>query len=120
MTHCTARMTVTVALLLVLAGFASAADTLTITVTQADVRAGPGITHAILTTVPKGATFSILETQAGWHKIGLTDGREGWIAPAMVQVQGSRALTVVPSAAPTPAQLRTALVIGNAAYGADV
>lgn len=120
MTQYTARMTVAVALLLVLAGFASAADTLTITVTQADVRAGPGVTHTILTTVPKGATFSIMETQEGWHKIVLADGREGWIAPAMAQVQGSRALTVAPSAAPAPAQLRTALVIGNAAYGAEV
>ena len=84
------------------------------------MRAGPGITHAILTTVPKGVTFSIVETQEGWHKIVLADGREGWVAQAMGQAQGGRALIVPPSPPPAAVQLRTALVIGNATYGAEV
>jgi uncharacterized protein YgiM (DUF1202 family) len=96
----TAYITVVIAVLLALAGVATAADTLTGTAVQADVRAGPGITHAILTTLPKGATFAIVETQAGWHKILLVDGCEGWVAQAMVQVQGGRALTVPAVAAP--------------------
>src|SRR5882724_3851455 len=116
----TAYITVAIAVLLALAGVMTAADTLTVTAVQADVRAGPGVTHAILTTLPKGATFSIVETQAGWHKILLADGREGWVAQAMVQVQGGRALTVPAVAAPPPSLARTALVIGNAAYGTEV
>jgi len=116
----TAYITVAIAILLALAGVATAADNLTVTAVQADVRAGPGITHAILTTLPTGAIFSIVETQAGWHKILLADGREGWVAQAMVQVQGGRALTVPAVAAPPPSSARTALVIGNAAYGTEV
>jgi len=120
MTQHTASITLAVALLLVLTGVAASADTLTIIATQADVRSGPGVTHAILTTLPKGATFSIVATEEGWHKIILADGREGWVAQAMAQVQASRALTVPAIAAPPPPPARTALVIGNAAYGAEV
>jgi N-acetylmuramoyl-L-alanine amidase len=112
MTQHTASITLVVALLLVLTGVAASADTLTIIATQADVRSGPGITHAILTTLPKGATFSIVATQEGWHKIILADGREGWVAQAMVQVQAGRALTVPAIAAPPPPPARTALVSG--------
>jgi uncharacterized protein YraI len=55
----TAYITVAIAILLALADVATAADNLTVTAVHADVRAGPGITHAILTTLPTGATFSI-------------------------------------------------------------
>ena len=61
----TASINVAIAVLLALAGVATAADIFTVIAVQADVRAGPGITHAILTTLPKGATFAIVETQAG-------------------------------------------------------
>ncbi len=78
-----------VLLVLFLVGFlptASLADTVTVTVSRGNVRAGPGVTHRVLTSVPQGATFSILATKQGWHQIRLNDGRNGWIAGSIVQV----------------------------------
>src|SRR2546427_1484970 len=107
---------------LLLVSTTAAVETLTITAEQAIVRAKPGITHPILTVVPQGGIFPVLETQAAWYKILLEDGREGWIAREVGRVeQEERKLTVVtpPPAAPA-AQNRWALVIGNSAYGAEV
>ena len=33
------------------------ADTLTVTVSRANVRQGPGLTHGVIATLPRGATF---------------------------------------------------------------
>ncbi len=66
-----------VLLVLLLVGFlpaTSSADTVTVTVSRGNVRAGPGVTHRVLTSVPQGATFPILATQQGWHQIRLNDG----------------------------------------------
>ncbi|MEE9147640.1 MAG: SH3 domain-containing protein, partial [Candidatus Tectomicrobia bacterium] len=64
-----------------------AAKTLTVDVPRANVRTGPGIKHTIVLTLRRGAIFPILETQQGWHKIYLDDGREVWIAGSIVQIQ---------------------------------
>ena len=89
------------------------ADTLTVTVSRANVRQGPGLTHGVVTTVPRGATFPVLSTQGGWHRILLDDGREAWIAATTVRLDASgRALQRVEPAS----QRRVALVVGNAAY----
>ena len=73
--------------LFLLAATAVAVDTLTITSTQAIVRAKPGITHPILGVVPQGAIFPVLETQEDWHKILLEDGREGWITHEVARMR---------------------------------
>ena len=107
---------------LLLMSTASAVETLAITAEQAIVRAAPGITHPILTIVPQGAIFPLLETQEGWYRILLEDGREGWITHEVGRVkQEERKLNVVapPPAAPL-AKNRWALVIGNSAYGAEI
>jgi formylglycine-generating enzyme required for sulfatase activity len=107
---------------LLLASTAAAVETLTITAAQAIVRAQPGVTHPVLTVVPQGAIFPVVETQKAWYKILLEDGREGWITREVGRVeQEERQLTVVspPPVAPV-AQNRWALVIGNSAYGADI
>src|SRR5712692_10351860 len=109
--------------LLLLVPATAAVETLTITAEQALVRAKPGITHPILTVVPHGAIFPVLETEEEWHKILLDDGREGWITRGVGRVeQEGRTLTVVapPPAAVPAAQNRWALVIGNGAYGVEV
>lgn len=98
-----------------------AADMLTVSAPQAKVRAGPGPTQPILTSVPRGTRFASLATQQGWHRIRLDDGREGWIADTVVQrTQEARALTVMPSASPdAPQQLYRAswaVVIGVNTY----
>jgi hypothetical protein len=109
--------------LLLLALAAAAVDTFTITTTRAIVRGKPGITHPILAVVPHGAIFPIIETQEEWHRILLEDGREGWIAHKVgrVEQEAGRPTPVSPAPARGPvAQNRWALVIGNAAYGAEI
>ena len=109
--------------LLLLMPVAAAVETLTITADQAIVRVKPGITHPILTVVPQGAIFPVLETQEAWHKILLEDGRVGWLTREVGRVaQEARTLTMAapqPAAAPV-AQNRWALVIGNSTYGTDI
>jgi formylglycine-generating enzyme required for sulfatase activity len=109
--------------LLLLALGAAAVDTLTITAGRAIVRAKPGITHPILTVVPRGAIVPVLDTQEDWHKILLEDGREGWITHEVGRVEqegGTSTVVSPPPAAVSPAQNRWALVVGNAAYGPDI
>ena len=93
------------------------ADTLTVTVPRANVRQGPGLSHGVIATVPRGATFPVLRTQGGWRQIQLDDGRQAWIADSVVRVESSglpeRGLERLPEAA---SQRRVALVVGNAAY----
>ncbi|MDE0206064.1 MAG: SUMF1/EgtB/PvdO family nonheme iron enzyme [Candidatus Tectomicrobia bacterium] len=93
------------------------ADTLTVTVSRANVRQGPGLAHGVMATLPRGATFPVLGTQSGWHRIQLDDGRRAWIADSVVRVDASgpsrRALERRPEG---DSQRRLALVIGNAAY----
>jgi hypothetical protein len=109
--------------LLLLALTAAAVDTFMITAARAIVRAKPGITQPILTAVPHGAIFPVIETQEEWHKILLEDGREGWIAreAGRVEQEAERPTLAAPPPAMVPvAQNRWALVIGNAAYGAEI
>lgn len=120
-------ITATVLLLGVLT--TAVADTLTIVLPRAAVRAGPSTSHEVLVTVSKDMVFPILITEKGWHRIPLEDGREGWIADTAVRVaRDSRGLGValspsVPAAAPVATPVseqvsgrRMALVIGNASY----
>ena len=86
--------------LLLLALAAAAVDTFTITAARAIVRAKPGITHPILTVVPQGAIFPVIETQEEWHKILLEDGREGWIAREVGRVEQEAGRSTLVSPAP--------------------
>jgi SH3-like domain-containing protein len=117
-TQPTAGIILALALLLVFASVAISADTLTITAQQAAVRVRPDIKQAILSTVPQGAMFSLLERHQQWYKILLDDGREGWVAQAAARVQSERGFVVPPTT--SAGQARAALVIGNAAYSADI
>lgn len=145
MTFCTIRIVVWMLLLCALPWGALANETVTISLPQATVRALPGVTHPILTTVPQGGIFVVLETQDEWLKILLDDGRHGWIARSTGTIapggeawpvedtsrprasstlappdRDPRALGVVSATAPASGSERLALVIGNAAYGADL
>jgi len=99
----------------------AAASTLTITVPQANVRAGPGLTYQVLMAVPQGAIFPVLASQSGWHQLRLEDGREGWVAASAGRLdQGIRApTTVAPPVAVAPLQpegTNWAAVIGINTY----
>jgi formylglycine-generating enzyme required for sulfatase activity/uncharacterized protein YraI len=119
MTQPTTGIVLIVALVLLLASAAVAADTVTITARQAVVRAGPDGKQGVLATVPQGTALVLLETRKGWYKVLLDDGQEGWVAQSAAQVQAGRGLGVVPAVATATAG-RTALVIGNAAYSEDI
>ena len=46
------------------------------------LREGPGMNYKNLAEIKKGATLSVLEEKGQWLKVGLEDGREGWIGKA--------------------------------------
>ncbi len=95
------------------------ADNLTVTASRANVRQGPGLTHGVIDTLPRGATFPVLKTQDGWHQIQLDDGRAAWIAASVVRLDDTgRSDTSARTLKrrDTTASRRVALVIGNAAY----
>ena len=62
------------------------ADKLTVAQPKAIVRAGPGVTHGIVTVVQQDATFEIVDTQQGWHQIRLDGGKQGWMQNSAVQI----------------------------------
>lgn len=49
-----------------------------------NLREGPGMNFKSLVEVPKGTQLSILEDKGQWLRVGLEDGREGWIGQATV------------------------------------
>lgn len=119
----TTRISLVVVACVLLIRTTAVPNSLTVTAPQAPVRTGPGVTHSILTVIPQGGIFAILETQQEWVKILLDDGREGWVTSTVGNVTGGeaqRALAVAPSAPAPPAPERLALVIGNTAYGTDL
>jgi curli biogenesis system outer membrane secretion channel CsgG len=46
------------------------------------LREGPGMNYKGLAEIKKGTTLSVLEEKGQWLKVGLEDGREGWIGKA--------------------------------------
>ncbi len=56
----------------------------TITGNLVNVRQGPGTTYAVIAQVNKGTMVGVFETQSGWVRVRLQDGREGWISAQFV------------------------------------
>jgi curli biogenesis system outer membrane secretion channel CsgG len=48
------------------------------------LREGPGINFKSLAEISKGTVLSVLEDQGQWLRVGLEDGREGWIGKATI------------------------------------
>lgn len=46
------------------------------------LREGPGMNFKALVEVNKGTTLAVLEERGQWLRVGLEDGREGWIGKA--------------------------------------
>ena len=46
------------------------------------LREGPGMNYKSLVEVKKGTALSVLEEKGQWFRVGLEDGREGWIGKA--------------------------------------
>ncbi len=52
----------------------------TITATNLNIRGGPGLSYSVVGKVNKGEKYPILQKEGEWIKIGLSAGREGWVA----------------------------------------
>ncbi|WP_404329384.1 SH3 domain-containing protein [Mesobacillus maritimus] len=52
----------------------------TITASNLNVRGGPGLSYSVVSKVNKGEKYPILKQEGDWIKIGLSAGREGWVA----------------------------------------
>jgi uncharacterized protein YgiM (DUF1202 family) len=58
---------------------AATADLVRVVVRKANVRTGQNTNSKIVSTFVKGDVLNLLESDENWHKVSLTDGREGWI-----------------------------------------
>ncbi|MZP28239.1 SH3 domain-containing protein [Heliobacterium undosum] len=65
-------------------GVNSSAFTVTVEGQVVNVRTGPGTNYSIITTVNKGQRLTAMESQSGWTRVSLPDGRAGWIADWLI------------------------------------
>lgn len=75
---------------------------------NANVRVGDSTSYAVITTLPQGQSAPIIArsgTGSGWYLIRLSDGRQGWIAPSTVTVQGDTSGIQFLNPPPPPATL---------------
>ena len=49
----------------------------------ANLRDAAGTMGKVLVIIRRGSKLEVLETKAGWHRVRLTDGKEGWIADSV-------------------------------------
>ncbi|RMF89016.1 MAG: hypothetical protein D6736_09135, partial [Nitrospinota bacterium] len=85
-------------LLLILGGWTLlvSAQVVEVTGQRVNVRAGPGLSSAVITVVERGDRFPVLGKRGAWYHIQLPDGRRGWIYEALVREQaGTRGMAVV-------------------------
>lgn len=64
---------------------------LTVTVSVANVRQGPGTGYPVIGAARNGDTLPVTgrNTAAGWYQVQLPNGRTGWISGSLVRVSGS-------------------------------
>jgi N-acetylmuramoyl-L-alanine amidase len=54
-----------------------------------NIRSGGGLTYDVISKANTGDTFTVLSEVAGWVKVKLPDGRDGWIADFLIDIQRS-------------------------------
>ncbi len=60
-----------------------AARTTEIALAFVNLRQGPSMDSKILTVLKKGTKLTVLEEKAGWLRVRLEDGKEGWVGKSM-------------------------------------
>jgi len=75
----------------------------TITGSAVNVRSGPGTSYGSVTSVSKGAKYTVTEVSGQWLKIKLSDGKQGWIAGWLAAVTEIAVANPAPDTNPTPA-----------------
>lgn len=63
-------------------GFPAAAETGSVTVKQAAVKKSPRIFSATVATLEYADQVEVLERARGWTRVGLPDGKSGWLRDA--------------------------------------
>ena len=58
--------------------------TVIVTAAVANVRSGPGTTHAVTYTAERGVAFRVIGTRAHWLQVTHADGARGWIHRELV------------------------------------
>jgi uncharacterized protein YgiM (DUF1202 family) len=48
-----------------------------------NLRQGPSMDSKIINVLKKGTKLTVLEEKAGWLRVRLEDGTEGWVAKSM-------------------------------------
>lgn len=66
---------------------ASEEGTATVQAQRANVRKGPGMKYAVITTVVEGEQYLVKKKAGGWLELQLNDGRSGWIWGKLVLVE---------------------------------
>jgi uncharacterized protein YgiM (DUF1202 family) len=54
-----------------------------IVLASVNLREGPSMDSKIISVLKKGAKLIVLEEKAGWLRVRLEDGKEGWVGKAM-------------------------------------
>jgi len=49
----------------------------------ANLRDAAGTMGKVLVIIRRGTKLEVVDTKAGWHRVRLTDGKEGWIADSV-------------------------------------
>jgi uncharacterized protein YgiM (DUF1202 family) len=52
-------------------------------VPTANLRDVAGTMGKVLVVIPRATKLDLLETKSGWHRVRLSDGKEGWIADSV-------------------------------------
>lgn len=69
-------------------GGTSTYGTGTITASRLNVRSGRGTNYAVLTSIPKGKSVTLLDKKDGWYQVTY-NGKTGWIAGNYVKVSAA-------------------------------
>ncbi|WP_171016648.1 N-acetylmuramoyl-L-alanine amidase [Pseudalkalibacillus caeni] len=76
--------------------FAAENGEVNVSVSNLQVRSGPGLSYDVIGKVDKNETFSVIDRQKDWIKIKLKSGRNGWIAGWLTENSTSEQDTVTP------------------------
>ncbi|HEY8343116.1 MAG TPA: SH3 domain-containing protein, partial [Calditerricola sp.] len=88
---------------------APSSQTVEVTASVLNVRAGPGTNYAIISQVKRGTRLTVLKQQGGWLQIRLSNGRTGWVSGQYVRPVSA---TPAPGSATTPSA-KTATVTAS-------
>lgn len=61
----------------------------TITASNLNIRGGPGLSYSVVGKVNEGEKYPILQEEGDWIKIGLSAGREAWVAEWFTKKEAS-------------------------------